>query len=117
MNNETDSPYFACGMTMLIVVTACLIFSRIEPAHEPLKQTTETQAVKLAKSHGTNFLGEYLGMVAIRSKTVIWPSKEPTDGVTMFSSSTGEMLRWMSYSNFVEVYVMKTRKEYDSKGD
>lgn len=53
------------------------------------------------------YLGVYLGMIAERNRK--------DGGVMMFSATSGELLRWISYQEFWDVYVNKTKPEYASK--
>jgi hypothetical protein len=76
----------------------------------PVKDTNpgyiDTNLVnKVYQAHGTNVLGIYLGMMALRGT-----GKD--DSVQMFSATSGGMLRWISYEEFQAVYVLKTKPEY-----
>jgi hypothetical protein len=94
---------------------------------EPLSQLAKT----IHNRDGTNFIGQYLGMIAewdgstsvykpkvdakgspIFGETgTMVPNMKP-QGVMMFSATSGELLRWISYEEFRQVYVLKTRPEY-----
>jgi len=64
---------------------------------------TNALVTKVVKRDGNAVLGVYLGMIAERV---------PGNSVMMFSATSGECLRWISYDEFKAVYVDKTRKEY-----
>lgn len=61
---------------------------------------------KVLKRDGTNVLGVYLGMIAERL---------PDGSVQMFSATSGELLKWIDYSNFNAIFVLKTKPEYPTK--
>lgn len=69
-------------------------------------------ADKIAKRDGTNFLGVYLGMIALRYDGVIWPSTNISHSVYMYSATSGQLLRFISQEEFQAVYVLKTKPEY-----
>src|SRR6266478_2820791 len=48
-------------------------------------------AEKVAKRDGTNYIGVFLGMIA---------EHDGRGGVQMFSATSGECLRWISYREF-----------------
>lgn len=78
----------------------------------PVKDTgpysIDTNLVNNAvKNNGTNILGIYLGMIALYNT-----GTNGEGGVGMFSATTGEMLRLISYDEFKAVYVDKTKPEY-----
>lgn len=86
---------------------------------------------KVQARDGTNYLGVYLGMVAeLDGSTSVYvpetnaqgnavycgkgrmvPNSKP-QGVMMFSASSGEMLKWISYEDFRDIFVLKTKPEY-----
>lgn len=84
------------------------------PASEPLTELAQ----KIQKRDGTNFLWQFMGMIAeldgwtnkVNFQGV--PKQPPYQGVMMFSATSGQLLRWISYDEFEAVYVRKTRKEY-----
>jgi len=86
-------------LTALAVSCSALLGCRSTkpaPPEYPLAQ-------KIAKRDGTNYIGVYLGMIAEHDRK---------GGVAMFSATSGEMLRWISYDEFKAVYVDKTKPEY-----
>jgi len=48
-------------------------------------------------------IGTYSGMVA---------KPDGRGGIQMFSASSGQLLRWISFADFEAVYVNKTQPEY-----
>ena len=52
--------------------------------------------------YGTNYLGIYDGMIA---------GKDTSGTVEMFSSTSGELLKKMSYEDFRAIFVLKTKAE------
>lgn len=88
-------------------------------------------AKKIWQRDGTNFLGVYLGMIAewdgntsvykpsldangqpIFGGTGTMVSNSIPQGVMMFSDTTGECLKWISYKDFKDIFVLKNRPEY-----
>lgn len=91
-------------------------------------------AIKIAARDGTNFLGVYMGMIAewdgqtsryhpptnyIGGPTGLsfadqgWmESNAHPQGVMMFSATSGELLKWISYEDFRDIFVLKTKPEY-----
>lgn len=60
---------------------------------------------KIKVRDGTNCLGLYEGMIAERSG---W-----ADGsVEMFSATSGECLKWIPATDFTNIFVTKTKPEY-----
>jgi len=39
----------------------------------------------------------------------------PDHSVQMFSATSGEMLKWISYKDFNDIFVLKNRPEYENK--
>lgn len=52
---------------------------------------------------GTNYLGVYDGKMAER-----WPP----GGVFLFSAYDGETRSWMSWEDFIEIFVLKTKPQF-----
>lgn len=75
---------------------------------EPLSALAD----KIQNRDGTKFLGQYLGMIAELNVGAIWPSTNITKSVWMYSATSGELLRVISYDEFRQVYVLKIRPEY-----
>ena len=50
-----------------------------------------------------NYLGTYEGMTA-------W--NDGKQGVVMYSAISGEMLKWISYKDFEDIFVLRIRPEY-----
>lgn len=62
--------------------------------------------ISLAERTGTNFIGVYMDMAAVR---------HPTNGVSMFSTCQGyqgEYMKDITYEDFESIFVNKTRPEY-----
>lgn len=60
------------------------------------------------KRDGTNFIGVYMGMIAEWDGNT---SRHP-QGVQMFSATSGQLLKWISYEDFRDIFVLKTKPEY-----
>jgi hypothetical protein len=74
--------------------------------HQPKPPTPKTKyalADKIKFSDGTNYIGVYLGMIA---------EHDGHDGVEMFSASSGELLKRISFQDFQAIFVDKTKPEY-----
>lgn len=76
-------------------------------------------AEKVRKRDGTNYLGVYMGMIAEwdgwTNEFNFQGTKKPGplyQGIMMFSAASGECLKWISYQDFFEIFVSKTRPEY-----
>lgn len=65
--------------------------------------TREQEIAAVAKEYGTNYLGVHLGMIAVRDKV---------GSVQLYSATSGQLLRWISYAEFRDVYILKIRPEY-----
>ena len=91
-------------------------------------------AERIAKRDGTNFIGVYMGMIAewdgctsryhpptnyiggvsgleFADEGWIEPNAHP-QGVMMFSATSGELLKWISYEDFRDIFVLKLKPEY-----
>lgn len=64
-------------------------------------------AVKIQKRDGTNFVGVYQGMIA---------EHDGASNVMMFSATSGEWLKALSYQDFKEIFILKTKPEYGVPG-
>ena len=58
---------------------------------------------RILKRDGTNYIGVYLGMVA---------EHDGNGGVAMFSDTSGELLKWVSWQDFTNIFVLRIQKEY-----
>lgn len=58
---------------------------------------------RIQKRDGTNFIGVYLGMIA---------EHDGKGSVQMFSATSGQLLKWISYEDFKAIFVDKTKSEY-----
>lgn len=96
-------------------------------ASEPLTDL----AVKIQKRDGTNFIGQYMGMIAewdgstsvykpatdskgnpiFGGTGTMIPNAKP-QGIMMFSATSGELLKWISYEDFRDIFVLKIKPEY-----
>ena len=84
-----------------------------------VNSTEETDLSRKIKARdGTNYLGTYMGMIAEwdgYTNQITFdghPKKPPYQGVMMFSATSGELLKWISYEDFKAIFVDKTRPEY-----
>lgn len=91
----------------------------------------EDLVAKVQKRDGTNFLGVYMGMIAeLDGSTSVYrlytkedgtpdfsrdghmvPNMKP-EGVMMFSATSGQLLKWISYQDFQDIFVLKIKPEY-----
>jgi hypothetical protein len=113
---------------LLTLALASLLGCRVPPV------ATESLAEKIAKRDGTNFIGVYMGMIAewdgqtsryhpptnyIGGPTGLsfadegWmETNAHPQGVMMFSATTGQLLKWISYEDFRDIFVLKVKREY-----
>ena len=91
-------------------------------------------SIKIQRRDTTNFLGQYMGMIAeldgctsryhpptnyIGGPTGLQFADEGwmetnaiPEGVMMFSATSGEWLKWISFEEFNAIFVEETRPEY-----
>jgi hypothetical protein len=82
--------------------------------------TNETELSRKIKARdGTNYLGTYLGMIAEwDGQTKHYDAQNNRmygnfpQQVMMFSATSGELLKWIPYSNFLAIFVDRTQPEY-----
>ena len=88
---------------------------RQKEAHKLIPPETKTKplAEKIAKRDGTNYLGVYMGMIAEWDgwKTN-YTGSVTSQGVMMFSATSGELLKWISAEDFTNIFILKNRPEY-----
>lgn len=73
--------------------------SKINKTSEPLNPLAQS----IQNRDGTNFIGVFIGMIA---------EHDGQGNVTMASATSGEVLRWISYQEFIDVYINKIKPEY-----
>lgn len=93
--------------------------------------TGDSLIAMVQKRDGTNFIGVYMGMIAEwdGSTSVFVPETDANgqpvyggnghmvpnmkpQGVQMFSATSGEMLKWIPYEDFRDIFVLKIKSEY-----
>lgn len=73
-------------------------------AREQIKATNVTSlAEQIRQRDGTNYIGVYLGMIA---------EHDGKGNVAMFSATSGQCLKWISYKEFEDIFILKNRPEY-----
>lgn len=105
------------GVKMGLDATAPQASISLPAASEALTPLAEMSR----KRDGTNFLGVYMGMIALLEKEPLkkWDVQKACYcgetipiGVQMYSATSGSLLRWIPYTEFKAVYIDKTQSEY-----
>jgi hypothetical protein len=73
------------------------------PTNVPPSEQLPALAAMAQKRDGTNCIGVYLGMIA---------EHDGKGAVMMYSATSGELLKWITYSDFRDIFVLKTKPEY-----
>jgi hypothetical protein len=94
--------------TLLVVLCLlfCLSASAQVGANNPTTNAPDGDNAlieKVKKRDGTNYIGVFMGMIA---------EHDGKGSVSLSSATSGELLRWIPYSEFNDVYVLKIKPEY-----
>jgi hypothetical protein len=94
-------------MKRLAILTGVILLAgcATKPKHVVIDDIPKTLHEAIQRRDGTNYIGVYLGMIA---------EHDGQGRVMMYSDTSGEWLKWISYQDFLDIFINKTKPEYST---